>query len=130
MELLDFFWPQWAQARHLRQIAQSMSSGGGRKTSPTRIASTLQVDINTLALVCMGLVASLVEKGVITEEDLQKHLQKLDALDAQEDHGLEPNVLRGALGLKKPTLKSQALPTRARLPRKLAKGGSVPPRLK
>jgi hypothetical protein len=125
MDILDFFWPQWAQARHLRQIAESMSSGHGRKASPTRAAAALQVDVNTLALVCMGLVAALMEKGVISELDLQMHLQKIDGIDAEEDGGLDPNMLRSALGMKKPP-KSKALPTNAKLPRKTPKGGPVP----
>jgi hypothetical protein len=124
MELLDFFWPQWAQARHLREVAQALKTGGGRKTSPTRVAVDLQTDINTLALVCMGLVAALIEKGVISELDLQMHLQKIDNLDAEDDHGLDPNLLRGALGLKQPPKRS--LPSRAKLPKKQAKGGPVP----
>ncbi|MCZ7608003.1 MAG: hypothetical protein M5U25_18475 [Planctomycetota bacterium] len=124
MELLDFFWPQWAQAAHLREIATALKSGGGRKTSPTRVAVDLQADINTLALVCMGLVAALIEKGVISELDLQMHLQKIDELDAQADHGLDPRLLRGALGLKQPPKKS--LPSRAKLRKKAAKGGPVP----
>lgn len=126
MEIMDFFWPQWAQAAHLREIATALKSGHGRKTSPTRVAADLQTDINTLALVCMGLVATLVEKGVITELDLQMHLQKIDELDAEKDDGLEPNLLRHALGLKKQ--ESRALPTRAKLPRKQATGGPVAPR--
>ncbi|MCC7509857.1 MAG: hypothetical protein IT464_10815 [Planctomycetes bacterium] len=128
MELLDFFWPQWAQARHLREVAQALKTGGGRKTSPTRVAVDLQADINSLALVCMSLVAALVEKGVITELDLQMHLQKIDELDAEPDQGIDPNLMRDALGLKKP--ESRALPSRARLPKKHAKGGPVPARLK
>lgn len=128
MEMLDFFWPQWAQARHLREVAQALKTGGGRKTSPTRIAVDLQADINSLALVCMSLVAALVEKGVISELDLQMHLQKLDELDAQDDHGLDPDLMRGALGLKKN--KSRALPSNAKLPKKQAKGGPVPERHK
>lgn len=126
MEIMDFFWPQWAQAAHLREIATALKSGQGRRTSPTRVAGDLQADINTLALVCMSLVATLVEKGVISELDLQMHLQKIDELDAEDDGALDPNFLRGALGLKKPPTKS--LPTRAKLARKQPKGGPVPKR--
>ncbi|MBK9973862.1 MAG: hypothetical protein IPP14_03710 [Planctomycetes bacterium] len=124
MDLRDLFWPQWAQARHLSEIAQTLKAGGGRKISPTRIAVDLQADINTLALVCMSLVAALVEKGVISELDLQMHLQKLDELDPEVDHGLDPDLMRGALGLKKH--ESRALPSRAKLPKKTARGGPVP----
>ena len=75
-----------------------------------------------------GLVATLVEKGVITELELQMHLRAIDGLDAVEDEGLDPDVLRGAMGLKKP--KRKALPTRAKLKKKQAKGGPVPPKKK
>ncbi|MBK8206817.1 MAG: hypothetical protein IPK87_08460 [Planctomycetes bacterium] len=128
MEMLDFFWPEWAQARQLREIAHALKTGGGRKTSPTRIAVDLQADINSLALVCMSLMAALVEKGVISELDLQMHLQKLDELDAEDDGGLDPDLMRGALGLKKN--KPRALPSSAKLPKKQAKGSPVPERQK
>ncbi|MCB9893085.1 MAG: hypothetical protein H6839_01390 [Planctomycetes bacterium] len=128
MELLDFFYPQWAQIRDLREAVQSLRSGGGRKVSSARLAAELQVDVNTLALVCMGLVATLVEKGVITELELQMHLRTIDGLDAVEDEGLDPDVLRGAMGLKKP--KRKALPTRAKLKKNQPKGGPVPPKKK
>lgn len=130
MDLLDFLYPEHAQARHLRDIATSLRSRPAAESRASRRAtSALEGDVGSIALVCMSLVATLVEKGVITEEELRKHIEALDGLDAREDHSLEPNVLRGALGMKEPP--TTALPRNAKLPAKKAKsprGGPVAPR--
>ncbi|MCA8916870.1 MAG: hypothetical protein KDB90_15865 [Planctomycetes bacterium] len=103
MDLLDFLYPQQAQAARLREIAQTLRESNAAKGATNRETARIQADVNTLALVCMGLVATLVEKGVITELELQMHLQAIDGLDAVADEGLDPDVMRGALGLKKPS---------------------------
>jgi hypothetical protein len=117
MDLLDFLYPQQAQAARLREIAQTMRESNAASRSTNRATLQVQEDVNTLALVCMGLVATLVEKGVITELELQMHLRALDGLDAVADEGLDPNVMRGALGLKKPA----PAPKRAKLKKPLPK---------
>ncbi|MCA8936101.1 MAG: hypothetical protein KDB68_07830 [Planctomycetes bacterium] len=102
MSLLEFFYPEQAQAARLREIAHTLKANESSKKRALRATDELQDDINTLALVCMGIVAALVEKGLISELDLEMQLQRIDGLDAVDDKGLDPNVLRGALGLKKP----------------------------
>ena len=126
MDLLDFLYPQQAQAQRLREIAQTLRESNASKKSSSRLESKLQEDVNTLALVCMGLVATLVEKGLITELDLQMHLRAVDGLDAVDDGGLDPNVLRGALGMKKPP--ESTLPTKARLAKSKPKANPRPRR--
>ena len=130
MDLLDFLYPEHDQARHLRDIATSLR---GRPVAESRAASratkAIEGDVGSIALVCMSLVATLVEKGVITEEELRKHIEALDGLDARDDNSLEPNVLRGALGLKEPP--TGTLPRNAKLPARkprAAEGGPVAPR--
>lgn len=130
MDLLDFLYPEHAQARHLRDIASALRA---RPAGANRVASRarkgIEADVGSIALVCMSLVATLVEKGIITEEELRTHIEALDGLDARDDHALEPNVLRGALGMKEPP--TSALPRNAKLPKKKAtapKGGPVAPR--
>ena len=129
MDLLDFLYPEHAQARHLRDIASALRSRPGDNRVAGRARKGIEADVGSIALVCMSLVATLVEKGVITEEELRKHIEALDGLDARDDHALEPNVLRGALGMKEPP--KSALPRNAKMPKKKtksAKGGPVAPR--
>lgn len=114
MELFDLFMPDQAQASHLRSIADQMRNQGHQRRHTTRKVADLETDINSIALVCMALVASLVEKGVIDELDLKMQLDAIDGLDAADDGQLDLNILRGALGLKKP--ETGTLP-RPRLPR-------------
>lgn len=110
MSLLEFFYPQQAQAARLREIAHTLKANESSKKRVSKATDELQDDINTLALVCMGIVAALVEKGLISELDLEMQLQRIDGLDAVDDKGLDPNVLRGALGLKKPEPKAPRRP--------------------
>lgn len=117
MDLLDFFMPQPAQASHLRSIADSMRKQSAAAGKAQRSASRLEHDVGAVALVCMALVASLVEKGVISEADLQNHLKALDAMDTVDDNSLDPMVLRQRLGLKTP-----AVPTNRRPMPRLPKG--------
>jgi hypothetical protein len=120
MELFDFLMPDQAQATHLRSIANQMRNQDRRHTRANLKVSDLETDVNSVALVCMALVATLVEKGVIDELDLKMQLDAIDGLDASDDGGLDMNVLRGALGLKKPdtaTLPKPRLPHGKRGPK-------------
>jgi len=116
MDLLDVFMPQAAQASHLRDIASALRSGQVAARGAKRAATGVQNDVGTVGLVCMALVAALIEKGVISELDLQMQLQALDGLDAVDDGALDPNVLRGKLGLKLGPAVTAPLPRKPRRP--------------
>jgi hypothetical protein len=116
MDLLDFFMPEPAQAMHLRSIADSMRLQATGSHRAARKADRTEHEVGALALVCMALVASLIEKGVITELDLQMHLNAIDSLDSVQDGRLDPVLLRSKLGLKSPTPTS-ASPAKRTTPR-------------
>jgi hypothetical protein len=97
MDIIDFLAPQAAQASHLREIAKSLKAG--QQPQP-RQSPRLEADLGAVALVCMALVATLVEKGVISELDLQMQLNAIDGLDARQDGAIDPAALRQALGLQ------------------------------
>ena len=116
MNIIDFLLPQASQAGHLRDIAENMQASNARRIRARRGVGS-ESDLGSVALVCMALVASLVEKGVISEQDIQGHLLSIDALDGESDDALDVSVLRKAFGL------SDA-PPKPRLPR----AKKLPPR--
>ena len=102
MELYDFFFPEQAEAGHLRSIAQSIRGRSRTARNDARRSKTARVeledDVGFLALALLALVGSLVEKGVLKEDELKEHILRLDQLDGVEDGKLTPDVLRGAMG--------------------------------
>lgn len=105
MEMFDWMFPEPAQAMHLRSIAHSMRTHSRNANRSARRASVardeIEDDLGFVALVLMSLVGSLIEKGVIQEEDLAAHIKRLDTLDGIEDGKLNPDMLRGAMGLSR-----------------------------
>ena len=102
MDLFDFFFPEQAQASHLRKIAR-------QRTIPARQTSTdhtaeieaLQQDVNFLTLVVTALLRRLAETETASLGDVQDLVDEIDALDGVADGGLSPGVLRGLLGVLK-----------------------------
>jgi len=121
MDLIDFLMPEPAQAMHLREIARAMREQTTGKQRLQRTAGRLENDVGAVALVCMALVAALIEKGVITEQDLKSQLGEIDKLDSFEDGRLDPNLLRGKMGLTQPVAPQPARPKGA-IPRPRRRG--------
>ena len=103
MDLFDFFFPEQAQAKHLRQIARSQtiaaaSTGSERQSEEV---AALRADVKFLTLVLTTILKRLAENKTMSLVDVQDLLGEIDALDGMPDGGLDPNVLRGLLGVVK-----------------------------
>lgn len=104
MDLFDFFFPEQAQASHLRSIAQS--SGLSKRTS-ARVSgqlsdlTDLRQDVRFLTLVLAAIIKRLSETETMNLADVQDLLDEIDTLDGVADGSLEPGVLRGILGVLK-----------------------------
>ena len=107
---------------HLRSIAHSMRgrsrAGRGADRRAKAARSDIEDDVGVLALVLLSLVGSLVEKGVLAEDELLAHLMRLDGLDGVADGKLTPDALRGALGLAREKRQEPATPTPAPKPKR------------
>ncbi|MHC4393765.1 MAG: hypothetical protein ACYS22_20910 [Planctomycetota bacterium] len=125
MSLLDWFNPEYSQARSLRQLSKGLLAQGARsrlsQKRSKRSLSDLTDDIGFVTMCLASLVDSLVEKGVITKEELVAHMKKVDGLDGVRDGKLDPNALRGATGMPKESDQDASRPRRKKLLPKVSK---------
>ena len=99
MDMMDLFFPEAAEASHLRKISKSISAHQRAASRVAQTSTDVRDDLGFLALVLLSLVGKLVEKGVLTEQELREQLEKADRLDGLADGKIDPGLLRGALGL-------------------------------
>jgi len=102
MSLYDFFFPEQAQASHLRRIAEQQ---GFAATRHRRVSVNLEArvralenDLGYVTLVLSSVLDKLDTKGVVTRQDLKEAMAVLDAIDGVQDGKLDINVLRGKQG--------------------------------
>lgn len=69
------------EAERLRNVARSIAASRSRR----RIREGVADDVGALGLVLLGLVGTLVEKGVLTRDELLAHLRRVDELDGAAD---------------------------------------------
>jgi len=103
LDLFDFFFPEQAQATHLRKLAKQRSFMprtvlGSDHSSEIK---ALQDDVKFLTLVIMALLRRFSETEMASLADVQDLLDEIDGLDGVADGGLDPGVLRGLLGVVK-----------------------------
>ena len=100
MSLFDFFFPEQAQAVHLRTIAErGSSSSRRRKSSDSRKlkkrVEDLEDDVGYIALVLGALLHKLDEKGHVTRDEAREVIAELDGLDGVQDGKLDVSILKG-----------------------------------
>lgn len=103
LDLFDFFFPEQAQASHLRKLAKQrpFTPRSVRGTDHSSEIKALQDDVKFLTLVIMALLRRFSETETASLADVQDLLDEIDALDGVADGGLDPGVLRGLLGVLK-----------------------------
>lgn len=104
MSLLDFFFPEQAQAAHLRTLAQrsrrndrsrAVNAANTRKLEQR--VEQLERDLGFTALLLASLKAHLEENGSIDREGLRALIDEFDLMDGEGDGQLDLNVLRGLM---------------------------------
>ncbi|MCC6464938.1 MAG: hypothetical protein IT463_06305 [Planctomycetes bacterium] len=112
--LSNLFETDFGRSQRLNQLSSELKGSQLRAASAVSRNASLEADLSSLALLCLGLVASLVEKKVISEQDLLNHIQGLDTLDGFTDGKITMTAMREALGLAAPAptipLKKRKLP--------------------
>lgn len=102
MSFFDFFFPEQAQASHLRSIANRSRLQSRRTRSNTSNSSSLnkrigdlEADLGFVSLLLGSLMAQLDESGHISREGLRDLIKEVDGADGKEDGRLDIGVLRG-----------------------------------
>ena len=96
MSLYDFFFPDAAQAEHLRRIAgETARANRVREHGAESLeqqnrqlrerVSRLERDMGALALIVASILKRLDEKGHVTRDEIRETIQKLDLLDDVRD---------------------------------------------
>ena len=99
MSLFDFFFPEQAQASHLRSLANSQRYRRRKKAreqgATDRRLETLEGDVGYLALVLGALLQKADEKGVLERDEVRAAVMELDDIDGVKDGRLDVDILRG-----------------------------------
>jgi hypothetical protein len=98
--MFDLDYSNWAQSRKIRDLESRSKRKGrsdrrARSRTATRIGQ-LEDDIGYLSLVLGALLQQMDVKGVISREDIQQAMTKLDSYDGEQDDKLDVDVLRSA----------------------------------
>ena len=108
MDMFDFFFPEQAEATHLRRISNRLShsqiSSRAAADTARRAADEvedLRSDVAFLTLVMTAILKRLAENETMSLADVSDLLNEIDGLDGLPDGGLNPGVLRGMLGVLK-----------------------------
>ena len=105
MSLFEFFYPEQAQARYMREMASSMRTGARRAGHSSKRVSDLEKrvaqledDLDFLSLITLTLFATLHEKGQVDRNSLLKRIGEVDMFDGRKDGKISPEVFRKAFG--------------------------------
>ncbi len=106
MGLKEFFFPEYAEAQNLKKVSRQMArkSRTGRRASKKaseaqKELENMEEDLGFLALVLMSLFNRLVEKDIISRDEVRDQLSEIDSLDGVEDGKLDLDMVRGAMGM-------------------------------
>lgn len=102
MDMYDFFFPEQAQASHLRRIARAQFSAArapNRNLRQEEELAELRSDVQFLTLVIAAMLKRMNETQTMSMDDVQDLIDEIDHLDGVPDGGLAPGVLRGLLGV-------------------------------
>jgi len=67
-----------------------------------KIFAGIENEMGSLGLVMLALVKSLIDKGIISTDDIQDAFKNLDALDGEMDGKIDLAFLRSSIGVVGP----------------------------
>ncbi len=98
MSLSDWFFPEQAQATHLRRLADQQRHAQQRRvhieSDKDYRLSRLEEDLGFVALVLGSLMEKLDSSGAVTRRDLKAARSELDAIDGIRDGRLNIALLK------------------------------------
>ena len=109
MEFFDFFFPEQAQAQHLRTLTRKQKyreQAQKRRAAAYKEAKAdtqqledrvkeLEGDLGFVSLVLASILQTADEKGVLSRDDVRATVLGLDEVDGVRDGKLDIQILRG-----------------------------------
>lgn len=103
MHLFDFFFPEQAQASHLRRLSENQGLGYRQKMIEENMRSRrhaeidrrlehLEEELGFLTLMLESIVRKIEEKGVFTRAELKELMQSVDREDGRADGKFTPPI--------------------------------------
>ena len=101
MNLFDFFFPEQAQAAHLRRVADSQSMHQRQRYYEDKMQArrhaqiderfkSVEQQLGFLTLMLEAIIRTTEEKGVVTREELKKLMEAIDLEDGKADGRYTP----------------------------------------
>ncbi|MDF1839720.1 MAG: hypothetical protein P1V35_17780 [Planctomycetota bacterium] len=99
MEFFDWFFPEQAQAAHLRSLARRTQRRERRsirnRSDINKRVDSLEDDVGYMALLLGTLIQKVDEKGLVTRAEVREAISELDAIDGVKNGRLDVNILKG-----------------------------------
>ena len=110
--LATYYFHDFWTAREFNKLEEQMRSRSRAHRNARRRDATerdeIEDDVGFLTLTLMGLIRSLVDKGLITRDQLQAEIQALDLTDGEADGRLDPDAAREAFDMQPPPAEPKA----------------------
>jgi len=101
MSLIDIF-TNTRQDSQIRRLQTEFEYSTGRDVRGAAKAQRVAENVGELNLLMLVTMRALLDKGVVTYEDLGRYFAQIDAIDGKADGKITLEDVRNALGLRPP----------------------------
>jgi hypothetical protein len=100
MDWREFWMPREAwQSTKIRELTDELAAAQRKGRKASRSLDDLARDVGLLILLQLLTLRTLLDKGLISREDLHARMMEIDKLDGIGDGRVDPDALRRILGL-------------------------------
>jgi len=96
------------QDSQIREMSAQLAHSGGSDVRAAARAQRLAENVGELNLLMLVTMRALLDKGILTYEDIGKYFAQLDALDGKADGKISLEDVRNALGFQPPPTAAEA----------------------
>ena len=101
MSLIEIF-RNSRQDSQIRHLQTQLEYGSGKDVRDAAKANRVAENVGELNLLMLVTLRALLDKGIVTYEDLGKYFAQIDAIDGKADGKITLEDVRNALGLRPP----------------------------
>ncbi|MCE9583454.1 MAG: hypothetical protein K8T20_13290 [Planctomycetes bacterium] len=101
MGLIDMF-RDMRQDSQIRRLSTELENSTGQDVRASVKAQRVAENVGELNLLMLVTLRALLDKGILTYDDLGKYFAQIDAIDGKADGKITLEDVRNALGLRPP----------------------------